>query len=111
MIEKVEDFCAKLKINRFRKMSVLHQRGVDVVITWAFENISAGISKRASNWKYEGRGIEPMIGSAIAGSRIANHTRSIVGAEAENRSAGAAVINVGQQRYSEWPAALKGNDP
>src|ERR1700730_9673806 len=103
MIEEIEEFGAQLQVESLGKISVLQQRHVYVLIARPIKSIAAGITKRAQRRKSEGAGVEPTVGRRIGQNGVSHHVGSIVRSKAENRTACAAVINVGQEGRSERP--------
>src|SRR3982750_1995885 len=78
VIEEVEKFCAKLEVYTLTQSSVLHERGIDVLITRSVDDILAGIAECSGGGKRKSRRVEPARRGWIAEFRVCNHIRTIV---------------------------------
>src|ERR1044072_3522680 len=65
MIEEVKGFRSELQVHPFREMRILHDCGVEVLITRSIQNIPARIAKRSGRREGKGIGVEPTIGCRI----------------------------------------------
>src|ERR1043166_7575756 len=107
MIEQVEGLGSELQIHALREMRVLHERRVHTLKFRTIENIPSRITERPQSGKGKCRSVEPLFRCRIRQLRIPDEVRAIVRAEAENRSSGAAVVDVRKQRHRERPSGLK----
>src|SRR5687767_3514725 len=98
MIEEVEDLRAELQVQPLRQRRVLHQRRIHVLKTRTLENVAARVSKSSWRRERERRGVEPSFRRAVRNIRISHDVWPIVRAEAEDRTAGAAVVQLRKQR-------------
>src|SRR6185369_15465861 len=88
----------------------LHERHIHTLKSRSLENIPARIAERSRSREGKRRSVEPPVRGLIRQLRISHEVRTIVGAEAEDRSAGAAVVDIRKQRHGEWPAGLQADD-
>src|ERR1051326_8750564 len=73
-------------------------------------NVAPGVAKRARSRERERRRVEPLVRRLIRYLRMPNDVWTIVGAEAENRTTRAAVIDVRQQSNRKRTSRLNRDD-
>jgi hypothetical protein len=109
-IQDVERLEAELRIERLTDRGVLDYRDVDVLISRPGQDIAAGVPETAERRDRESRRVEPLLRGRIGELGIAQYIRPVVGAEAQDRTAGVAVVEIGEQRDGERTARLEGPD-
>src|ERR1051326_7515568 len=107
MVEEVEGLGPELQIHALREMCVLHERRIHTLKSRTLDNIPSGIAERPRSRERKSRSVEPLRRSPIRQFRLAYQVWTIFCAEAENRSSGAAVVDLRKQRHRERPSGLK----
>src|SRR6185436_7575082 len=110
MIEQIERLRAELQVHTLCQLRVLHQRHIHVLKSRTIQNIPSRIAKRSRRRERERRCVEPLKRRRIRKVRIADDIRAIVRAEAENGTAGAAVVDLRKQSDGERTSRLKRDD-
>ena len=107
MIQQIEKFRAKLRVQPLPETRVLDDREIHGVETGPFENIPPGVAEFARWRDCERCCVEPFLRAGIREARVSNYIRPLVRAEAQFALPDVGVVDRRQQRDRERLSALK----
>lgn len=110
MVNHIEEFGPELEIETFPNPRVLEQGYTHILVAGTAQDVPSRIAEAPVVRENESLSVEPLFGCPILKLAGSNPVGTIIGAEAQARDAGVAVIDLGQEGNRERPSALQGYD-